>query len=219
MGDSKAPDTQRLQDGYNMGYQAAGEGKDVSAMLAGQQSDLVNSMLLGASDYRPVSEPAFELPEFNFPEMPDYTEQYEQQKIDAARVAGEANVNALYSAKFAAANSATDRVNSQIEEEASYAKAGGAEYVVNEDQKRERINNMFGTLWSSEQESKLASLESEWGAGENRWTSGIVRGEGTDVEGVLGKDETSAGRPVVDPLDEEEDDDELLGGGAFTLGG
>lgn len=181
----------------------------------------------GQQEGREWGQPApafgFEFPEFRAPEFgggQDFAAQQAQAQADAEKRFAEGQIDQLYGLKFAAANQAAERINKQIAEEAGYARIGGADYQLSPEQKQERINNLFASLWSPEQESQLAGLEGQWGAAGNKWTSGIVRGVAPEEAGE-GEEGAAAGgavKPgaVFGPKEEEE---ELLGGATQALGG
>lgn len=173
-----------------------------------------------------ASRPA-EMPDFSSMfanSQPDYdaiARSNAEAQAEAERVAGVGQVNQLYSSKFAAANAATEGVNTKMAEELGYARVGGADYNVTAEQKAERINNAFAGLWSSEQESQLADLEGKWGSADNAWTSGIVRGLTPEDNSDAGEEGDSAGSSVGAKRvlgASEEEEEETIGGATATLG-
>jgi len=168
----------------------------------------------------------FEMPSFEMPAMPDYAAMQAQSQAEAARRMAEQQIDALYSNKFAAANAAVDKVDSQLSEEMGYAKVGGADFSYTPEQRKERINNVFATLWSAQDDSKLASLEGEYGSGGNKWDLDIVRGV-EKAEGALENKEGKSAGGAVDPSkvlskllgSDLEDEEGKLGGEKGKLGG
>lgn len=169
----------------------------------------------------------FAMPEFAMPAIPDYAAMQAEAQAKAEAKQASQKVDDLYRSKFSAAHSAIDKVDAQLAEEMSYAKVGGADYSYTPEQRKERINNVFATLWGEEDESRLSSLEKQYGSGSNKWTLDIVRGVDKGTEGALDKDAKSAGS-AVDPTKvlsrllgggATEEDDEKLGGVLGTIGG
>lgn len=169
------------------------------------------------------------------PEMPDYGSMFAgmmegqanqlsslqaqnaEAQAEAERTAYMGRIDQLYSSKFSAANAAVDSVDSTFQEMQSYANISGADFSIDPEDRKERINNQFATFWSAEQEAELAGLEKQWGSAGNKWTSGIVRGvaseEGEDEE----KTPTSAGGRV-NALGTQEDEEDTLGASGQVLG-
>lgn len=170
----------------------------------------------------------FEMPSFEMPKIPDYSAMQANAQAEAEKRMAMANIDSLYRNKFAAANAAIDKVNSQIADEMAYAKVGGADYKMDENMRKERINNMFASLWSEGDESRLASLEGQYGSGGNRWTLDIVRGAKASDKGALEEKEGEKAGGAVDPSkvlskvlggSTEDDEADKLGGVFGQLGG
>jgi len=167
---------------------------------------------------------AFEMPEFNTGPTVDYAAEQAKQQAEADRKYAVSQIDSLYRQKFAAANQAVDKTDSTIAEEMGYAKTSGADYNYTPEQRKERINNTFASLWSEGDESKLQSLESQYGANGNRWTLDVVRGvaKKQDEENKEGAEAGGAVDPkaVFGKLNKgEEDPSNLLGGILGALGG
>jgi hypothetical protein len=170
---------------------------------------------------------SFEMPSFEMPPMPDYAAMQAQNQADAEARLARQNIDVMYSNKFAAANAAIDRVDTQLAEEMGYAKVGGADYSYTPEQRKERINNMFATLWSEQDDSKLSSLENSYGPGNNKWNIDVVRGTPKDKGALTKGEEGAKAGKAVDPtrvlskllgssIDDEKDS---LGGILGKLGG
>lgn len=115
-----------------------------------------------------------------------FMEQFQQSQIEQANLASEARAEALrgideqreadranygmnqrdsfYTDYLSAANSATDYVNSTIDNERANANLLGIEYNVSEDEKAARISDQFSALWSEGDQTRLQGLFDEWGA-------------------------------------------------------
>jgi len=177
----------------------------------------------GSSDDGGGGGGGFEMPTFEMPEAPDYEAIRKEQQAEADKKAAESKIDSMYKAKFAAANSAIDKVNTQVAEEMGYAKVSGADYSFTEEQKKERVNNVFASLWSEQDDRTLSDMEKTWGSGTNKWDLDIVRG--VEGEGVIPEES-----PVLPPAGEavkskavfgleEDDDEDKLGGVENVLGG
>ncbi|MGD9156932.1 MAG: hypothetical protein PVG39_00870 [Desulfobacteraceae bacterium] len=139
-----------------------------------------------------------EIPDIEIPaiSLPDYEAIYQKQQEEAERRMGIEELNSLYSLKYDSADKAVQDVNAQIAEEASHAATRGLDYSVSEAEKMNRINNLFASYWSADQESSLQKLITTWGEQGQVWDSGIMRGEGTASSGAAPTAEKPAGQTV-----------------------
>lgn len=151
-------------------YQASGSGTQ-----QGQQTSYNDA------GYYPMAE--FEMPDFGaFMEMMDsssidFGAILAQQTAAAAKAQGIAQVSALYSAKFDAADMAVAEVNQQILDETAHAQLVGLDYNVDEASKQARINDIFANYWSEADESQLTSLIGKYGNAGYKWDLPVERGK------------------------------------------
>lgn len=174
----------------------------------------------------------FEMPHFAAPHTASggggadaYAEAIAQQTSDLAqqeeerrRIEGENRRDALYSNYLDAAGSATDYINSQINQELANAQLLGIDYGITDEQKSARINDYFGSIWGEGQQGELEALMNEWGnpAGFSGFT--IVRGSGETLQDAEGGEEQVAVSKGIKPSIISEEEDQLLGGGPSVLG-
>jgi len=157
----------------------------------------------------------FGMPEFPMPEGPSY----EEQMADQQRMMGEQNRDELFSQYMSTAGQAADYVNAEIADEMAQAKLSGVDYEINDEQKQQRINNYFATMWGEGDQSRLEALMGEWGNPEGFEGFTVVRGDPSAYsKGTQGKEKTVATSAPIKPSLLSTDED-ILGGGATVLGG
>lgn len=87
-----------------------------------------------------------------------------EAEIEAERIAkGGTDLEAAYKEYMSAAETATNYVNNQINEERSRASLMGIAYAVNDEAKTERINNYFSELYSADEWTSLQDLNTNFG--------------------------------------------------------
>jgi hypothetical protein len=116
---------------------------------------------------------------FAAPEMPagPTPEELEQQRLEREREEGTASRDTLYGDYLDAANTATDYIDRLIEKERSNAQLLGIDYNVTPEQRSQRINDYFASIWDESKDTELKSLFEKWGnpEGFTDWT--VTRGE------------------------------------------
>jgi len=131
--------------------------------------------------YYPMA--GFEMPDFSaFIEAMganqiDFASIYAQQAAAAAKAQGLAQVSAMYTAKFDAADKAVTEVNQQIADETAPARLVGLDYNVDEASKQARINDLFANYWSEADESSLTGLTKKYGNAGYKWDLPVERGK------------------------------------------
>ncbi len=141
---------------------------------------------------------SFEMPDFTdlIPDV-DYDAMLAEQQAEQEKTSALAQIDALYTSKFDAANTATDLVNDEINDEMSHAAVAGLDYTMTDATKQKRINNEFASYWTDAQESSLASLVEQYGDNGYAWDLPITRGDSTLATSSKDKTEaTSAGGAV-----------------------
>lgn len=142
-----------------------------------------------------------------------YQKAVEEQK----RAQGTANRDAAYAEYMDAASTATDYVNSQVNEERANAALLGIDYGMTDEIKAQRINDYFATLWGEGDQSTLESYMKEWGDPTGFTGFSVTRGDGSTTQtkdgstttvGVSTTDKSPRGRgnntnATIDPLDED----------------
>lgn len=118
---------------------------------------------------------------FAMPELPPLPEgpSYEEQLAEQQRQRGIQQRDELFSGYLDAASAAADYVNSEIAQEQANAKLLGIDYEITPDQRTQRINNYFATIWGEGQQTQLQNLMAEYGdpEGFSGWT--VTRGDPT----------------------------------------
>jgi hypothetical protein len=148
-----------------------------------------------------------------------YQQAIADQLAQQERMAGISSRDQLYGEYLDAAESATNYVNAEIERERQNAALLGIEYSMTDEQKKERIDNYFASIWGEGSQAQLQGLFDRWGApqGFSGWT--VARGANPETEikpeGGLGQTiSTSTGiRP------KQTQDEDSLGGTSTLLGG
>ena len=202
----KSASSGRLEQGYNMGYNAYNPQGDPNAQFKGRtDTNLAQGYLAGwnqaaqAAAYKPPAMP-------DFSQM--FTQQYEQQQqnsvaqqqdwaaqqraqqeeadrkmreqqAEAERQAGLSQVKSLYSSKFDAAEKATAEVNQMIADEMGHASLVGLDYNVDAATKQQRINDVFANYWGEADDTNLNELVGKWGDAGYKWDLPITRGTAT----------------------------------------
>ena len=111
-------------------------------------------------------------------------------------------------------------MNAEIADEMAQAKLSGVDYDITDEQKQQRINNYFATIWGEGDQSRLESLIGEWGNPEGFEGFTVTRGDPSAYStGTTGKEKTVAATKPIKPTILSGDEDTLLGGGATVLGG
>jgi hypothetical protein len=125
----------------------------------------------------------------------------------------------LFTQYMDAASAAADYVNAEIQDEMANAKLIGVDYDITDEQRQQRINNYFATIWGEGQQSQLQQLMDEYGSpkGFEGWT--VQRGDPSAYAGAQepGK-EVSVGASKPLPPTLLTDEEETLGAGTTVLG-
>jgi hypothetical protein len=124
----------------------------------------------------------------------------------------------LYSSYMDAAGNATDTINKQISGERSNAALLGIDYNVTNDQKTQRINDYFGSIWGAGEQTQLEQLMGNFGNPAGFTDFLVTRGDGSNVKdttGAPGTETVVASRGMKPTIAEEE---ETLGSAATILG-
>jgi len=156
---------------------------------------------------------------FAMPEMPMYEgPSYEEQLAEQKKQIGIQNRDELFASYLDAASAAADYVTSEIEAEQANANLLGIDYNIDNQQRQQRINNYFATIWGEGQQTQLESLINEYGAPEGftGWT--VQRGDPSFYQTTKPGEETTVGvtkgqKPML--LEEDED---VLGAESTVLG-
>jgi len=159
---------------------------------------LANALNSESSSSSSGSDFSFETPDFSdlIPDV-DYDALLAEQQAEEERTSALAQIDALYTSKFDAANTATDLINAEINDEMSHAAVAGLDYNMTDATKQKRINNEFASYWTDSQESSLASLVEKYGDNGYTWDLPIERGDSTRATSSKDKtEETSAGGSV-----------------------
>ena len=171
----------------------------------------------------PLPKP-FEFPSFHMPQQQsseDYGAQLEAQRQADLRTSGENDRDTLYSDYMSAAGSATDYINTQVDQERANAALLGIEYNLDDEGKGTRISDYFASIWGEGDQSRLEGLMKKWGNPSGFDGFNIVRGDGSKVKGTdqveAGKGTTYGQRPSL--IGEEEVSEEDLLGSTSILGG
>ena len=140
-----------------------------------------------------------------------------QQKAEQERAQGTAELNTFFTNRVSAANRATADVNAQITEEASHASTRGIDYTISDQEKQERINNLFADYWSEADDAKFNELHQKWGTENTKWTLPVKRGTGSGSQGALPKGEqvggpVRGGGTILTEDEEDKKDGTILGG-------
>lgn len=154
------------------------------------------------------------------PDIEAQNRQYEENLAEQERQTNITNRDNLYSDRMSAASSAVDSVNSQIEQERADAKLMGVDYALTDEQKSDRINDTFASMWGAGEEESLGQLMTDYGNPEGFEEFSVVRGTTGDTTGATAASDktvaTSKGAKKKTILTEEED---VLGGSTSVLGG
>lgn len=119
-----------------------------------------------------------------------------------------------------AASSAVDYVNTAINTERSNAALMGVKYDITDEQKAERVNNYFATLWSDKQQGDLEAVMKEWGDPKGFEGFTVTRGTATTGAGGDAASTTDAVSYGAQPKRKSPlEEDDTLGGNNSILGG
>lgn len=101
------------------------------------------------------------LQNFEFPEIafPDFGEILEGQQRNSSL----SLLDSMWSQRFEAVNASITEVDRRIEDEQSRALLLGVDYEVDPAERERRIGELFGTVWTETNESRLNSLASKYG--------------------------------------------------------
>ena len=223
---------------------AAPEGFDYTAPRAGE--DVINQADYGSFGQFADALHMWRYDDFLAGDEPDYmsmlggmmegqaadaakrAEDYMQQQKDALaqqrREGGIRERDSLYSDYMNAAGSATDFINSSINQERSNARLMGTEYKITDEQKQGRINDYFATIWGEGDQQRLEGLMGEWGNPTGFDQFAVTRGEGGTAPaegkesgaGVSGGLKPKSSLATLRGKNPKEDE---LGGTLATLGG
>ncbi len=195
------PQGENLPNEY-MQYAAQGYQTGLQDMKAKEQMRQMQSMF---------AMPA--LPEI--PEGPSYEDQLAAQKEQY----GIQQRDQLFSTYLDAANAAADFVNAEIEDEIANARLIGVDYNITDEQRQQRINDYFATLWGEGQQQQLEGYIKDYGTPEGFEGFTITRG---NAENYANKtkpgEEKSVGssKPLKPTI--LTDEEETLGAGTTVLG-
>jgi hypothetical protein len=156
-------------------------------------------------------------------------EEQEQQRLEQERTEGLAKRDTLYGDYLDAANASADYIDQQIAREEANAKLLGIEYQLTPEQRSERVNNYFASIWDESKQSELEGLFEKWGNPEGFEDWRVVRGETPTqadrpedtIESTTGAPTAPAGGTTSAPLTSvlgNQDDENLLGSSTL-LGG
>lgn len=159
------------------------------------------------------------------PEGPSYEEQmadqqamYDQQLADAERAQGIRDRDMLYSSYLDSANTAAEYIASEIAGEQSNAALLGIDYNITDEQKSQRINDYFATVWGAGDQARLEGLFGQWGNPTGFTGFTVTRGDASKYASQEGEEtkvgETTGVRPTLATEDEE-----TLGAPNTVLGG
>ena len=151
-----------------------------------------------------------------------YLKQFEQQQANSANMAKEREAqrvasgiegrDALYSGYMNAAGQATDYVNAEIKQEQANAAMLGIDYNITDEQKSQRVNDYFATMWGEGDQQRLEASFAEWGNPEGFTNFTVKRGDGGKYgKGSEGKEE------VVGSTEGNWDPNTLRSGGAGSV--
>ena len=213
------------QNAYNNAYTASKGGQPWDTIKGNTPADYVDIARAGYESGQPTS---FHMPHMpnsahsgSSVQMPDYKAILAEQQAAAERLAGETEVKNWYNRKHESANAAADSINSLIASEAGHAAQYGLDYNITDEEKRERINNYFASLWSESDEKSLNDLIGKWGDQGITWDNGVERGEynpdSLDLKDrpaggkVAAKSQSNTSRTVLT-------EDEVLGTSGTALG-
>jgi hypothetical protein len=227
-GSGKGDQTSRLQDGYNRGATAYQSGQTIQgsgvtpgasnlsdAWITGfnqaaaaaqrqqQQEAMMAQMFSGFGHAAPVSTgPSYEQQQAD--QQAEYDRRMEEQRV----AQGRADTNAAYSDYLSAANSATDYINTEITKQQANADLLGIDFSITDEQKQERINNYFATIWDEGKQNTLDSLRGQFGDPDGFGGFSVVRGDPSKYTGKGKGKETlvtaSSGQKAKTLLDTEE---------------
>ena len=207
-GDNGHPEYAYLEAGYN----AAKTAKEQEMAMWGMMESMMNR---GASP----------------PSSSSSTSTYDPAQAEVDRAAAQADADEkarlaqggrdrdnLYSSYMDAAGNATDTINEQISGERSNAALLGIDYNVTNDQKTQRINDYFGSIWGAGEQTQLEQLMGNFGNPAGFTDFLVTRGDGSNVKdttGAPGTETVVASRGMKPTIAEEE---ETLGSAATILG-
>ena len=170
---------------------------------------------------KPFEMPTFEMPDFSamMPEPQPQGPSFEEQQAALELQQKTSRRDSLFADRMDAAGTATDYITQLVAQEQSNAALMGLDYEITDEQKTNRINNYFASIWGEGSESELTALMSEVGNPDGFEEFLVTRGDSTMADGAStpgSRDSVSASkvRPV---LPEEEDD--TLGLVGTALGG
>lgn len=189
----------------------------------------------GSAPIAAPQQPQFQMPSFEMPSFESQSSDYEAQAAQrAAEVAeaaetkrladGAVNRDDAYGAYLDAAGSATDYVNNEIDKQAANAALLGIDYEVNDEQKSQRINDYFASIWGEGDQAKLEGYMTDFGDPEGFDGFSVSRGDGSKYEGTEGSEtlvtstKTKTGGTSTSSI-LTDDEDQLGATGTTTLGG
>jgi hypothetical protein len=159
----------------------------------------------------------FQMPEFNFPEFPDYSELYAQQQAAAERAAGIRDRDTLYREYLGAADDAVSYIDAMIGKEQSTANLMGIDYNITDEERQARISNYFASIWSEGHQSQLEDLMGKYGNPKGFTEFLVQRGDPSQSQDVIeAKSETIATSKGTKPLPMDQIDEDTIGGGKDT---
>jgi len=177
---------------------------------------------------KPPPAPAFEMPDLGAifsssqSSASDQAAALAQQQREAELAAKRRERDELYSEYLDAATTATDFINNQLKSEAANAALLGVEFQVPEEQKQQRIQDYFASIWGEGAQTRLETLFDQVGAVEGFEGFDLERGNAENVtEQKSGSERTvsrSRGRKRQTKSLATSDEDETLGS-TTILGG
>ena len=145
---------------------------------------------------------SFEMPDFGaFGGFDQAAFDAEQQRMqqEQIRMQDLANLDTLWGSRMDAADRAISDVVGQIDREESNARQSGLDYEITDEQRQQRVNNMFASYWTGEDENRLGGLTKKYGNPEQdsglrgqielkggyNWEYDVIRGdEPTPIDNV-----------------------------------
>ncbi len=223
-------------------FQAGAGGErwvDIQGQIPKYHDTALESWKAGQQQNRPMyggGGGGFHMPSFHMPEMgggggADMQAQFDmnmqsqqdlirQQEEERRRIEGQNRRDALYAPYLDAAGSATDFVNTEVNQEIANSRLLGIDYSITDEQKSTRINDYFATVWGEGQQSQLEALMREWGNPQGFEGFTVTRGDASRYGGTgdATEEQVTPGRGQRPTFLGQEDEEIGLGGGATILG-
>lgn len=144
---------------------------------------------------KPAPAPQAELPSFDFSSITssrnDQAKALAKSQREAEMAAKRRERDELYSEYLDAASTATDFINNQIKSEAANAALLGVEFGLTDEQRTQRIQDYFASVWGEGAQTRLETLFDQVGAVEGFEGFDLERGNADNVpEGTKGSETT-----------------------------